>query len=352
MDRRTRRLATTASLAALLTGCISTVPFDARQKITPARSRAILREYTSQGELALERALIGDEKRYIVTRITIPEAPGSPETIVDYYRTKADGNRPLLFMSPPLGTSTPGGELRVERPFITFFANNNWDVALVYRPRMEKPKMEGPDAVNPIDALENGMRLSVAGYRRAIDVLSQEPRVRSDRLCALGISMGGIITTVVAGIDSRIRYTVIALAGSTDKVLANADEESPEGFLRKLVEVMRAYGGKEKFIADMAARSPTQPQRYADKLDPLRTMLIISRRDKVIPRDAAEDLRERAHYPTTRYIHLLGHTASFVLYPVLRREAMEFYEKRIGEDDALERLVGAGARPASAGRHE
>ncbi len=322
--QRIRGLGSALALSAILTGCVTSVPFRHEHDL-PSRT-SLSQASVLEDTVGIERTALRKNREYGVTRIRIPATERSPETFVDYYRSSIQGSRPLVLMSPVMGTSDPEHAGPYERPFLQYFAENGWDAALVYR----APTTDTDDLIS---SFEEGMRRSVAGAKRAIDILSQEPDVRADRLCMLGISMGGILTTVIAGDDPRIRYTVIALAGTTDKVLAHASEKSPEEFLQIVARTMETHG-RDAFIQSFEKRALTQPQHYAQNLDPANTMLLISKRDRIIPLDAAEDLRSLAGFPATRYVHVFGHYGTFLLYPFLRKQAMEFYRSHIAADDA------------------
>ena len=54
----------------------------------------------------------------------------------------------------------------------------------------------------------------IVAARRAFDVLADDDRVDRDRLGLVGWSMGGRLAAVVAGVDDRIRATVLMSAGA------------------------------------------------------------------------------------------------------------------------------------------
>ena len=54
----------------------------------------------------------------------------------------------------------------------------------------------------------------IVAARRAFDVLADDDRVDRDRLGLVGWSMGGRLAAVIAGVDDRIRATVLMSAGA------------------------------------------------------------------------------------------------------------------------------------------
>lgn len=64
--------------------------------------------------------------------------------------------------------------------------------------------------------------LVLMAARRAITFLEQQPEVDAGRIGALGHSMGGKLTTNLAGIDKRIKAAVPSCGGSGDLVMSEA----------------------------------------------------------------------------------------------------------------------------------
>jgi len=65
---------------------------------------------------------------------------------------------------------------------------------------------------------------TVIDYRRAIDLISQLPNIDTTRIGILGGSMGGIVGAMLAGVDSRIKVSVIIVgAGHWSEMLKLSD---------------------------------------------------------------------------------------------------------------------------------
>ena len=73
--------------------------------------------------------------------------------------------------------------------------------------------------------------------RRALDVLSGDDRVDSDRLGLVGWSMGARLAALVAGVDDRVRATVLMSAGAApvDAYVQGAPAEL-QGVVREVLE--------------------------------------------------------------------------------------------------------------------
>ena len=104
------------------------------------------------------------------------------------------------------------------------FAGNNF---------VQNPPSES--TVDPVKSPRNsGWFLVTMGARRAITFLEQQPQVDKDRIGVYGMSMGGKLTVLLAGSDSRIKAAAPACGGLSDlsskgrTLAAVADDRIPE----------------------------------------------------------------------------------------------------------------------------
>jgi len=87
-----------------------------------------------------------------------------------------------------------------------------------------------PDkAMYSLDLMQDRYALAqtVLDYRRAIDFISQFPNVDTTRIGILGGSMGGIVGAMLAGVDDRIKVSVIIVgAGHWSEMLKLSDHQT------------------------------------------------------------------------------------------------------------------------------
>jgi dienelactone hydrolase len=109
----------------------------------------------------------------------------------------------------------------------------------------------------------------VIAIRRALDLLAADERVDSERLGLVGWSMGGRLATLVAGIDDRVRATVLMSVGAAPV------SEYVDAAPAELREVVREVLG------------PIDPLTRLPDADGA-VLVQAGRRDSVVPSDALE----------------------------------------------------------------
>ncbi|HUH48084.1 MAG TPA: acetylxylan esterase [Arenibacter sp.] len=106
------------------------------------------------------------------------------------------------------------------------------------------------------------MAQSVFDLRRAIDFLGTREELDPDRIGYYGISLGGIIGTVVSGADKRIKVPVVALAGGQLNLLYKKDAMS---------------AGIKEFV------SIIEPMNFVERISPRPFLMLNARNDEVVP---------------------------------------------------------------------
>ena len=137
----------------------------------------------------------------------------SPSTAID------DANRGYACISVNWGGNPLRlGDVKYDGP------NTDWGALDCTHPPQRNPKnhFAGPLATDPytLDAAESPRNsnwfIVLIGLRRAITFLEQQPEVDPQRIGVYGHSMGGNLTTGLAGIDKRIKAVTPSCDGSGD----------------------------------------------------------------------------------------------------------------------------------------
>lgn len=151
---------------------------------------------------------------------------------LDFYEPKGLDKYPaVIFIS-----HTTGSISQIEGEFCRDLAANGIAALLVQtssqknfsfsrRWFVEKLKERGADELIGL------LRQLVIETRRGIDWLESQPKVKKDKIGVMGISLGGILVPVVAGVDDRVNCMAIVLGGGDmGEILWNS---AMTGFFKK-----------------------------------------------------------------------------------------------------------------------
>jgi len=129
----------------------------------------------------------------------------------DFYEPKGYDKYPVvIFIS-----HTTGSIPQIEGEFCRDLASNGIAALLIqtaYQKNFSFSRKWLVEKCGAADLLEL-LRQLVIETRRSIDWLETQPKVMKDRIGLMGISLGGILVPVVAGVDERVNCAAIILGG-------------------------------------------------------------------------------------------------------------------------------------------
>lgn len=169
---------------------------------------------------------------------------------------------------------------------------------------------------NPAHAAD-GLRQTVMDVRRAKAILASRPEVDATRIGITGISLGGIMTAVCAGVDGTFARACPILAGGDVATITFHAHES-----RKLRGAMQEKGITRDYAAEHIFR-PVDPLTFASRIGAERCLMINASKDEVIPRATTVALHEAIGKPPV--VWLPGTHYSAVGYlPVMQKSVIDF----------------------------
>ncbi|HET6247051.1 MAG TPA: alpha/beta hydrolase family protein [Tepidisphaeraceae bacterium] len=181
------------------------------------------------------------------------------------------------------------------------------------RPKdMTHIKIFDTDPTRAVDAL----RQTVMDIRRAKAILASRAEIDPARISITGISLGGIMTSLAAGVDGSFYRVVPILAGGNIAELVFHTRET-----RKLSAELTARGVTVDDLAKMLA--PVEPTHFASRIDPKRCLMINASSDEVIPRLATEALNKAIGSPEMLWAPS-GHYSAIIYLPAIRQTAIRF----------------------------
>jgi len=262
--------------------------------------------------------------RYRVSTLTFPspiETPDEANNTVhaEFFEPKGfAGPRPAVVVLHILGADFP-----LSRYFAARLADRGVAALFVKLPYYgERRPTDGPGPVprkflsEDIERTMNSMRQGVCDVRRAMRWLASRPNVDPARLGVTGISLGGIVSSIVVSVDPEVRSGALLLAGGD---LANVLWEMPE-----TAPFRQAWQADGKTVADLKTLTdPYDPLTYAAGMAGKRVLMIAGNADEVIPPASARSLWEAGGKPPIIWYDCGHYSAAGYLLPAMRR-AVEF----------------------------
>jgi len=200
-------------------------------------------------------------------------------------------------------------------------------------PRVPDVELLSGDVPQMVGALRQG----VLDARRALDWLSQRPDIDPNRMGATGISLGGVLAPLIAGVDHRIK-TLVTIVGGTD--VSDVVYESPItfGLHPSLLYHGVTYESLKRGMA------PVEPANWLHGFDPRNALLFNGRYDVFISPKQAHHLSEAlggAHIVWTN----TGHYGAVFAQKQIEAVGIRFLRSRFGMDSATFTPPSALAAP-------
>lgn len=182
------------------------------------------------------------------------------------------------------------------------------------------------DALTEFEAL---LKEDVMDVLAGVDWLSSQPSVDHERIGLVGISMGAVIGSVVAGVDSRVRAGVFILGGGDLSGILFSSKEPNIVSIRKRIEEEEDLT-REELIAETGRRlRNVDPLTYADRLDPNRILMINAYFDHVIKRRYGTALWETAGEPPMVMLPT-GHYSAGFFFNYAQKRMLAHFQKVFG----------------------
>lgn len=250
-------------------------------------------------------------------RVQRAEATEPHDAVFTLYQVAGQMRRPAVIVTPILG-----GDNQIARIIASDLAQHGFHVVIVDRVRLE--------GLSTIEMLEVSLRDMVADRMRVIDWLTTLPHIASEAIGAYGVSMGGMTTTLLAGVDPRVKAAVIPMAGGNIGQLLVRSVE------RECREFRTSYGldanANEEKIAAFSAHAhrvlQTDPLQLAAYVETNAVLMFTTRFDRSVPSDLQLALWQTLGKPE-RYTLPTGHYSAMIYLPFMRARARSFLALRL-----------------------
>ena len=164
------------------------------------------------------------------------------------------------------------------------------------------------EAADKVEHILTGMKQAIADVRRAKDVVVSLPLVQSDVVGLQGTSLGGFVTSSVAGLDHGYDRIFVLLAGGNlaDVVLSGNKDAA------KVRAKLEAAGVTRDQIREFA--KPIEPLRIAHRIDAEHLWLYSGKYDDVVPPASSFAFAAAANLGEGHHVELLADHYSGVVY--------------------------------------
>jgi len=155
-------------------------------------------------------------------------------------------------------------------------------------------KVRGKDIFSTdIDSDAKAMVQTVIDLRRATDLLQKRAGVDPDRISYMGVSMGAILGSIFAGVDTRIKAPVLVVGGGDWKTLVSESKIGPARVMRRELEA-----GRLPPVDEVAKRFQfAEPLNFIWRISPRPVLLINNKHDTIVPTAANKLLQDKAREP-------------------------------------------------------
>lgn len=191
-------------------------------------------------------------------------------------------------------------------------------------------------------------QLSVTDIRQIVDWASSRPEIDSHKIAVFGISLGGFISTIVMGIDKRIKAGVIVVAGGNAEKIARLSKNKTYRNQRSEAEYQQIQRSYSAYLTEVAEKGfenvipPRQsflidPLTYASYLRERPVLMMNALRDKYIPQEVALDFWRACGKPTIRWFPT-GHSSIWLFYPAIQRQTLFFLRTSLLQNGVSETI--------------
>ena len=148
-----------------------------------------------------------------------------------------------------------------------------------YGLRQEKGTPRGFLSSDPFGSFKN-FEQAVKDVIRASDFLRSRSEVDPNRVGALGISLGAIVSSIAKGVDPRLRQTVLILGGGDLLGLVTA--------FPQVKSILGDAGSITKMLRPLVM--PIDPNTFASRVNPGEVLMVNALNDEIVPRSSTDKL--------------------------------------------------------------
>ena len=186
-----------------------------------------------------------------------------------------------------------------------------------------------------------GYRISVIDVRQVIDWAGGIAEINQEQVAAVGISLGGFVSSIAMGIDKRIKAGVFLVSGgNSPKMVWKGSRRYMRGYSYTEAEYNQIQSQYKQYLAEVAEKGfeNVEPVRKGFLTDPLTFASLLRQRpvlmlnalwDGAVPREAVLDFWEACGKPAISWFPAT-HSAIWLWYPFISWKITRFLDSTFG----------------------
>lgn len=228
------------------------------------------------------------------------DSPDGGRVHAVFYRPKHEGPVPCVLFLHGLGGSRTDGQIAAMA-----LAPRGVAVMAIDAQYHGLRKVEGMSLLSP-ETLSGGepVMQTIRDNLRAVDYLAGRDDVDADRLALVGVSMGGILGSMVAALDTRLKGACLIVGGGRWDLLLSGSQHPA-------AQQLRDAAGDTEVVREMVRFF--EPVHFIAHLAPRPLLMINGREDDVVLPECGEALYEASREPRRIVWYDGGHIPPFTL---------------------------------------
>ena len=225
--------------------------------------------------------------------------PGNDEVFVEWYRPYGRGrDRPNRRRPALLCLHILGGNMELTRGIARAAQYRGMHAFMLQMPGYGRRK--GKRDRRDIRLFQHRARQAAADVQRARDCIASLAGIDPSRIYLEGISLGGIVGALSAGLADEFAGQFFLLAGGGLKEMLRKGKRDS----KKILEAFHRAGIRGAELDEIL--DSVDPARLAHRLDPRKTWLYSAKADTVVPPSQARLLARMANLPESHHMWIEG----------------------------------------------
>ncbi len=245
--------------------------------------------------------------------------------VCEYYQCKGPQKRPVVILLDILD-----GSMYVPRFIATSLAGSGIDACIMYLPCFGPRR--GLDQGRLLKMTDNPEQLITAieqavwDIRRTARCLAAQNHINPDQIGICGVSLGGFIAALAAGVDAQFPKAAVIMAGGDLSTVLMTEE--PE--VRRIKKSILNQQITPEKLTEML--KSIEPLTYAHRLQNSQILMVSGSKDTVVPPQCAEKFAQKAQtkiiwYPKNHY-EMVQH-----VLPILTAANLHFHPTKWPQKD-------------------